>query len=478
MARSMEKVDVDAVLDRVRSRGLPLIVLISSAVTLVLDGFDMQVIGFVAPILTAEFDVERGALAPVLAASLIGMGLGALIVGPIGDRVGRKNALLISILMFGANTLLASTAHSLPLLAFWRLLTGLGLGGALPNAMALMGEFSPPSWRSQAMAASIVGVPAGGMIGAAISAELLPLLGWRALFAFGGLLPLVWLAVIYFILPESPRYLATRHDKRRELVAILNRIEGMARYSGSETFFLGSSSGQRPAAGIGALFMRDLVRDTLAAWLIFSTNVFAIFAFFNWGPVVIKAFGFDLETAVRGSFVFNLYAAISPLVLSWAIPRFGSRRRLIITGVLAMGSVLYLAWLAQIPSTNADRSIPITALMAGLALAGLMIGAIQGGMYVVSAHIYPTECRASGVGWAVGIGRLGGIFSSFVSALLLASKARETGYFVGIAAALVLTTFGLAILRRHIPAPSTNPINEFDPPENEAFAVNRRREGD
>jgi AAHS family 4-hydroxybenzoate transporter-like MFS transporter len=297
------------------------------------------------------------------------------------------------------------------------------------------------------------------MIGAAIAAPLLPLLGWRAMFALGGTLPLIWLVVIYFILPESPRYLATRVDKARALVAILNRIEGKARYTGDESFVLGSCSGGKSAGRLGALFSRDLARDTLAAWIIFGTSTFAVYAFFNWAPVVLTALGLDLARAVRGALVFNLACVIGALAVSWAIPRFGSRRPLIISAGFAAASLLYLACLA-IPPTTAERNIPVAALMAGIALAGLMIGSIQGGMYVVSAHIYPTECRASGVGWALGIGRLGGIFSSFAGALLLASKAREMGFFVAVAAALSLTSLGLTILRRHIPASSQNLSSE------------------
>jgi AAHS family 4-hydroxybenzoate transporter-like MFS transporter len=358
--------------------------------------------------------------------------------------------LLISTLLFGACTLLASTATSLQVLVLWRLLTGIGLGGAMPNTTALMVEFSPPRWRSQAVAAAVVGVPIGGMIGAAIVAALLPLLGWRAMFALGGAFPLIWLVALYFIVPESPRYLATRRDKTRELAAILNRIEETASYTGSETFVLGSSQSEKGAAGIGALFSRDLARDTLAAWVIFGTNLFAAYAFFNWTPVVLKALGLDLADAVRGASVFNLACVIGALALSWSISRFGSRRPLIISSALGAGSLLYLAWLSMAP-TNAERNIPAPELLAGIALAGLTIGSVQGGTYVVSAHIYPTECRASGLGWALGIGRLGGIFSSFAGALLLASSAREAGFFVGLSIALVVTSLGLAVLRRHIP---------------------------
>jgi AAHS family 4-hydroxybenzoate transporter-like MFS transporter len=448
---SVDTVDVDEALDRAQLRGLPLVVLTCSTVTLALDGFDIQVIGFVAPTLTAEFAVDRGALAPALAASVIGMVLGGLGVGPIGDRMGRRKALLISTLLFGVGTLLGSTASSLQALTFWRLLTGVGLGGAVPNTTALMAEFSPPRFRTQIVAVANVGVPIGGMIGAAITAPLLPLLGWRTIFAFGGVLPLIWFVVMYFVMPESPRYLATRRDKTGELAAILNRIEGTARYAGGETFVLSSSSSGKGAARLGALFSRELARDTLASWVIFGTNLFAVYAFFNWAPVALRSLGLDLETAVRGAMVFNFAGVIGALALSWTISRFGSRRPLVMSAALAAGSLFYLAWLAQVATASPGRHMPAPALMAGIALAGFTICSIQVGMLVVTANIYPTECRASGVGWANGIGRLGGMVSSIAGALLLASRARESGLFAGVAAALVVTSLGLAMLRRHIP---------------------------
>lgn len=445
-----EIVNVDAALDRIQFRGLPLTVLICSIVTLALDGFDIQVIGFVSPTLTAEFGVKREALASALAASSIGMAVGAIGVGPIGDRVGRRTALLASVFLFGLFTLLGSTSSSLPVLTFWRFLTGVGLGGALPNTTALMVEFSPPRWRSQAVAAAVLGVPVGGLIGAAITAPLLPMLGWRVMFALGGVLPLLWFVFLYFLMPESPRYLATRQDKTRELAAMLNRIDAKFRYTDNETYVLDSSARGITAGRIGALFSRDLARDTFAVWIIFSTNVFAIYAFFNWAPTALTALGLGLATAVRGALVFNLAGVVGGLALSWVISRFGSRGPLVFCATLASGSLFYLAWIAQARSADTESEISTAALMAGIAVAGFTISSIQVGMYIVSAHIYSTECRAAGVGWALGIGRLGGILSSFGGALLLASQSRETGFFVGIAFVLLATSLGLLVLRRHI----------------------------
>src|SRR5688572_29230422 len=168
-------VDVEAVMDGTRFAGLPLLVMVCAAVILVLDGFDIQAIGFAAPAIAADLGLQRSDLVPVLAASLIGMALGGFTLGACGDRWGRRPALILSVLTFGLATLLTATASDVTALAVWRFVTGVGLGGALPNATALMAEFAPPRVRSQAITAAIVGIPIGGMVGATIAAEILPI---------------------------------------------------------------------------------------------------------------------------------------------------------------------------------------------------------------------------------------------------------------------------------------------------------------
>ena len=206
-------VNVDDILDRTRLQGLPLRVLACVMAVLVLDGFDIQIIGFAAPALAQEFGIEREALGPVLAAALLGMAAGAFAGGQAGDRWGRRPTLIAGTAVVGAATLAAALATSIEWLTFWRLITGIGLGSTLPNATALMAEFAPRRWRSQAITATVVGVPVGGMLGAAIAAEIVPTQGWRLLFLVGAALPLLLAGIMYLVLPESARFLATRVDR-------------------------------------------------------------------------------------------------------------------------------------------------------------------------------------------------------------------------------------------------------------------------
>lgn len=449
-------VNVEAVLDGARFAGLPLLVTLCAVMVLVLDGLDIQIIGLVAPALSEEFVVAREALSPVLAASLVGMAAGALVIGAAGDRWGRRPVLLASVVLFGATTLSATGASSLESLTAWRFLTGVGLGGALPNATALMAEFAPPRWRNQAIAVAIVGAPIGGMLGAALAAQIVPAYGWRALFVVGGALPLLAAVLMYFVLPESARFLATRPARARELAALLNRIERTGRYSAEECF-LPDARSARPAAGPKALFSRQLLRDTLSTWVVFGTNIFCMYVFFNWAPVVLTSLGLDLATAVRGALVFNLAGVVGALANAWVIAWFGSRWPL---AALAGAGSLALLYLSQVSATS-GAALP--SLMAGVAAAGFTITAVQIGMYGVVAHIYPTLCRSSGVGWALGAGRLGGILSSFAGGLWLA-QGGAPAFFKGVALVLLLTFFGVLAIRRHSPpGAAVKPLDDPTP---------------
>jgi MFS transporter, AAHS family, 4-hydroxybenzoate transporter len=440
---SAAPVNVDAVLDAARFRGLPLLVCACTFAIMVLDGFDIQIIGFAAPALVAEFGIERSALAPALAASVLGMSIGAVGAGPIGDRWGRRPALLLSTGLFATATLLAATATNVESLAAWRFITGLGLGGALPGAVTLMAEFSPARRRSQMIVGSLLGVPIGGIVGAALAAELVPVFGWRMIFLIGGVLPLLAAAALAVVLPESPRFLATRPGRASELARVLNGIAGNSRYGAQDQFALTRPT---PAMrGPRALFVPGLARETVLAALAFLANMFAVYAFFNWMPLVLNSIGFALDQAVRSALVFNLAGVAGSVINAWAISRIGSRAPLAAFAGIALFALLSLAWASAGSGAKPDTLV----FFAGIAAAGFGIHALQMGLYIVCAHVFPTQCRTSGVGFASGAGRLGGIISSFAGGILLA-QAGAAGFFAGVAIALALTAVCLHLLRGHV----------------------------
>jgi AAHS family 4-hydroxybenzoate transporter-like MFS transporter len=434
-------VDVDRVLESAKLRGPALVVLLCAASCLILDGFDIQAVGFVAPALVGALHVERAALGPALAASLVGMAIGAAGIGALGDRWGRRRTLLLSTALFGAATLLAATATSIATLAVWRFITGIGLGGALTAATALIAEFSPRKLRSQAIGAVQIGVPIGGMLGAMLAAELIPAYGWRSVFVIGGALPLIAAAIMYFVLPESPRFLATRPEARESLARLLTQIDPGGRYRASDVFVLGEDL--RPSrSGVGALFSPQLRWDTAVVSLAFLMNIYAVYAFFSWAPLVLTSLGFELATAVRSLLVFNLAGIGGVIAISWLLSHHGSRRPLAVFAFTGAVTLAALAWFA--PSG-------LPTLLSGIAVAGMAINAVQVGLYALAAHVFPTECRTSGVGFALGAGRAGGIVASLGGGVLL-TLSGAAGFFGWIAGALLIACVAVLLVRRQIAA--------------------------
>ncbi|HEU5137524.1 MAG TPA: MFS transporter [Steroidobacteraceae bacterium] len=394
--------------------GVPLSVFIGTFLIMVLDGFDVQLIGFAAPALIAEFGIERSALGPALAASVLGMSIGAVAIGPVGDAFGRRPALLLSAALFGAMTLLTATATSVDMLTLWRFLTGIGLGAALPGAVALMAEFTPARHRSQLVVMSLLGVPVGGILGSALAAEIIPAFGWPAIFVVGGALPILAAAVLFFVLPESPGFLARTP----------NAGEG----------------------GLRAVFARAHAGDAVVLMIAFFCSLFAAYAFFSWVPVVLTSLSFPLDQAVRSALVFNLAGVGGALLNAWLISRIGSLLPLAAVAGVAVVSLITLAGM----TLGADAEPGALATFAIIAAAGFGIHSLQTGLYLVSAHVFPTECRTSGVGFASGAGRLGGIASSLTGGALL-TGAGAAGFFGSVALALVLAVVCVLTLRRHIP---------------------------
>lgn len=270
------------------------------------------------------------------------------------------------------------------------------------------------------------------MLGAALAAEIIPTFGWQAIFVVGGLLPLLAAVPLYWVLPESPRFLATQPGRASELARILNRVAGDGRFDGSESFVLSvqAPTQQHVAAGAIGIFSPSIRRDTFTLWIIFITNLFAVYCFYNWAPVVLTSIGMDLSTAVRGSLVFNTAGVIGSLSVSWIIARTGSRWPQAILGGVGALAMLYVGHLVSSIGTNAESnsvSLPMVALMSGLAIGGYCILAVQVTSYAVAANVYPTVCRSAGVGWAQGMGRLGGVLSAFLGAAIMA-RAGASGF--------------------------------------------------
>lgn len=387
-----------------------------TAVAIIFDGIDNQLLGVVIPTVMKEWEVPRSAFAPVVSLGLAGMMVGGALAGLAGDRFGRRRALLGSVAVFGLVTLATAAAQDLTTLGILRFLAGIGLGGAIPNAATLAAEYVPAAQRPMAVTATIVCVPLGGMLAGILGSQLLAATGWRALFVAGGVAPIVVAALLTRLLPESPQYLA------RQTVP---------------------SGGPAPASTLSVIFAADVRRDTIALWFSFTSCLLAVYLGFSWLPTVFAGAGFGPEIASSGITAFNLGGVVGALASGAVMSRVGSRVAMLTMNVGAIAGAVTLG------TMTITKDAALAPIMIMLTITGGLINAIQTTMYAVATNVYPSAARASGVGVATAVGRTGAVLSGYAGPWALSLRGSST-YFLLIAAAMTVCFVALASVKRHV----------------------------
>jgi len=433
-------VDIGGTLDDGPFSSFQKLIVFLAALSIVMDGFDGQLIGFAIPSLIKEWGITRNAFAPAVAAGLIGMGIGSAFAGFFADKFGRRWAIIGSVLVFGVATSSVSLSPDITAVAILRFFAGLGIGGALPISTTMTAEYTPSRRRTLAVTATIVCVPLGGMLAGLFAGAILPHFGWRGLFLIGGMMPVVLAVLLFFFLPESPRYLARHAERWGELRALLKRmsrnIESDAIFSDPKEQIAG-----RPA-GFSALFAAGQGRDTIAIWISFFMSLLAVYSAFSWLPTMLANEGLRPSVAGSGLTAYNLGGVVGALGCAVAIGRYGSRWPLLICCLAAAASAFLLRGL--------DASAHTTLLVFGIGMHGLFVNAVQSTMYALCAYTYPTEIRGTGAACALAFGRLGAILSAFAGAFVI-TLGGASAYLAMLGGAMLLVFVSLMVVRRHIP---------------------------
>jgi AAHS family 4-hydroxybenzoate transporter-like MFS transporter len=433
-------VDVSLLLDSGRWTAYQKALTLLAALAIVFDGFDIQILGFAIPSIMHEWHVARASFGPISALGLAGMAAGSPFAGFCGDRYGRRVTLIGCVVLFGAATVATAFCHGLLQLGVLRAIAGVGVGGALPNAGALTAEFAPMRRRALAVTLTIVCVPLGGMVAGIIAARVLPALGWRALYTIGGAAPLLFALILLVALPESPRYLARRPERRGELARLLSRM-GHRVAAGSHF-----DSGPENWIGKGrirALWISTLLHDTAGLWLACFSCMTGVYLVFGWLPAMLAAQGLNVATASSGLAAYNFGGVLGVLICAAAVTVLGSRRPLLWASAAGAAAALALMFVHIAPTGDH------TLLIAGIGLQGLFVNAVQTTIYALASHVYPTSIRSTGVACAAAVGRVGGIASSLGGAMII--QAGSGVYLMVLALAMAATFAGLAIVRNHYP---------------------------
>jgi AAHS family 4-hydroxybenzoate transporter-like MFS transporter len=404
-----------------------------TALTIIFDGLDNQLIGITLPAIMRDWNVARSAFAPVVSLGYLGMMIGGVLAGYSGDRLGRRSALLGSILVFGAATLSAPLTHDVGMLAVLRLIAGMGLGGAMPNATALAAEYVPRHKRALAITLTIVCVPVGGVLGGLMAVPVLPAFGWHGMFVIGGSLPIVLALVLTQLLPESPRFLENARAGGASAFAKATADRKAVPYETARS------------SPFASLFHGEFLISTLGLWTAFVGNSIAVYLAYSWLPSILSSAGLGSAVASSGLTAFNLGGVAGSIAGAFLINRFGSRMAILGMGAGSLTGALVLSRMA----ITAGSSVPV--LIAMLAATGWFINAVQVALFALAAHVYPTPMRATGVGMALTLGRSGAILSGYMGPWALAYGG-SAAFFGLMAAFLCVTLVGPALVRRHITA--------------------------
>lgn len=424
--------DIQAFINRHPFSKYQWMILVLCFVTVAMDGFDTAIIGFIASDLVQEWGVQKSDLGPVMSAALVGLAVGALTAGPMADRIGRKKVLVLSILVFGGFSLITAFATSLTQLTILRFLTGLGLGAAMPNAATLMSEYAPERRRALLVNLMFVGFPIGSSMGGFISAWLIPHYGWQSVLILGGVMPLALAVALIFLLPESARYLAVKNQPQQQIARILRRIAPLP----DNTYFVLQEAGQvKEQSALGVIFSPRYLVGTIMLCLTYFMGLLIFYLLTSWLPLLIHETGATLSQASVITALFPLGGGIGVLVLGALMDKINPNK------VVAVGYLLTGVFVCLVGFSTS--SLVLMGVM--VFIAGTIMNGAQSSMPALAAGFYPTQGRATGVAWMLGLGRFGGILGAFSGAFLMQAELSFKTIFALLAIPAVLSAIALMI---------------------------------
>jgi AAHS family 4-hydroxybenzoate transporter-like MFS transporter len=439
-------VDVAAVIDDSRIGRFQIVIFIISVLIVMCDGFDTQAVAYVAPSIVAEWKLAPGQFGPVFAAVLLGAMLGAFLFGYAADKLGRKQTLTVTIVWFGVLNIASAYATSIEQFTLLRFLCGIGLGGAIPNVMALVSEYAPARKRATLVAVAWCGFGLGAVLGGIISVPLIQHFGWRSVFIFGGILPLCLVPFAALALPESIKFLMLSPAKDTTVAAILRRIDPAGQFTNESRFVLNEI---RPGRGqIAALFSDGLAVGSILLCLAFFMSLMLVYLFINWIPLLLRQAGLPLGQALLGTILFNLAGIIGSLVCTQLIDRKVGPPITILIIVYFIGALAVLS--IGFVGTS------FWPIMTTIFLSGFFVIGVQLSLNAYITNYYPTAIRGTGVGWSQVIGRLGSLSGPLVGGVLVSQGMSPSQLFqVSSIAPLLACVFLLMFVKFSRRGPST-----------------------
>jgi AAHS family 4-hydroxybenzoate transporter-like MFS transporter len=397
------------VLDNKKMAPLQILVVMICFALNMIDGMDVVLMSYAAPVLAVEWSIEPAVLGAVFSAALVGMTAGCLVIAPYADVIGRRKMILLAVTTIGTGMLFSAWSVSLTQLVIARVVTGLGVGAILASMATMTSEFASKQRRNLCVSFLQAGYPIGAVITGFASAWLIPEFGWRMMFEVCGLITLCMLPVVYFLMPESPEFLL----KKQPANALHKINKTLASLNAQTLCSLPASQGEVSKTSVKALFREGRTRPTLLLWAGVFFGFFTLYFVISWIPKIAVDAGLPLEKGIFAGAAYNMGSFVGSIFLGWISARFGLQRMIFLFFVLAAITLIIFGNVSMSVSL-----ILLTAFVLGITLNGGF-----NGFWPTSARLYPTHIRATGVGWAVGAGRAGAVMGPLVGGYLLQSGA-------------------------------------------------------
>lgn len=428
-------INMNELIDGQKVQRSTIVFLLVAMLAMIADGFDLAAIGFVAPELKKLWHIESAQLAPIFTAGILGLMIGAPLFGFLGDRAGRKTAILIGLCTYGGLTLITMMASSVNQFVVLRLFTGFGLGGMIPNVMSLTAEMAPKRLRGMFTIIILFGVPAGISIPGVVAALLVPHYGWPAILFVGGLLPLIVALAATFLFKESLKFLVQKGGRDEDARRVARALRPDLSISSQATFSVGLPTISAKSGSPAKLFEGSLAIITPALWIALAANQFTNFFALSWLPTLLQSAGMSTTQAGIGASMFSTGGLVGGLILTFVVDRFG------VLPVIA----LFLLGAPLIAFMGMQGASP-WALGGIIAAAGFCV---TGNNFAINASmvmIYPTPVRSTGTGWAQAMGRIGALGAPILGGALLEMHLSRQQLYLAPALALLVGGAAAGIL--------------------------------
>lgn len=415
-----------------------------------LDGFDVLAMAFTANGVTKEFGLTGSELGVLLSAGLVGMAIGSLCLAPIADVIGRRPMILAAVGVAGLGMVLAATAADMLQLGIWRFLTGLGVGCILACTNVIASEYSSKQRRGLSIGIYTAGYGVGATLGGAVAVYLQSQYGWRSVFVFGGISTLSILVLLLFVLPESVDFLVTKRPRN-----VLNRLNRIARKTGHPELAVlqdvPAPARKKKANPISDLMSPANRRSTLLLWLAFFATMFGFYFVNSWTPRLLVSAGMTESQGITGGLMLTLGGIFGAVLYGVIATRWNSKIVLVVFTVLS--AIMMVVFISA-------ASVLMLAFGAGI-LVGVLINGCIAGLYTLAPSLYPASVRSTGVGWGIGVGRIGAIIAPLITGALLDASWSAVQLYLAVGAVVLVSAFAVGTIRAKEPVAKDASLEEL-----------------